>query len=166
MKSILLLIIIRKEGMKVQGKHEAVNIYSPFDKAFVSIDEKIADLMEAIWAHDIYTINCCQDNPEGFVWIGFFTTYDAEKFINIVRLPLYDMEPEYGDWLFSRIEGGEGKYLKPWKHKALLEDCGQVIDDTYYPEPPAFYTINIRFPVEDYKRVLYLISRLTGDENV
>ena len=137
--------------------HKAVYVYSPFEKEYVSIDEKIVDLIKAIWAKGIDTINSCQKN-EGLIWIEFATVFDAERFINILRKPLYDMPFDYADWFFSRIEGGEGDYLKPWKHTANIWDFGEVIDDTYYNKQPEFFSISTRFPVEDYKRVLFIIS--------
>ena len=139
--------------------HKTVNIYSPFENEYISIDEEISDLIKVLWTAGIDTDNSCQDNPTGFIWLEFASVDNAERFINLIRKPLYKSEPNFADWLFSRIEGGEGKQLKPWKHKAILKDSGHLLDDEYHSKQPEYYSISIRFPKEDYREVIRLLSQ-------
>src|SRR5262249_27978542 len=65
------------------------------------IDEEIALLIEEIWKADIMTMNSCQGNRLGIVWIEFLTADDATRFLNIVAE--YDKET---DSLYNRIRHG------------------------------------------------------------
>ncbi len=139
-------------------EHKQVKIYPPFDDSYISIDEEIKDLIAALWAAGIDTYNSCQDNPPGFIWLDLGPVDNAEIFINRIRRPLNKLPVNYADWLYSRIGGGEGKHLKPWQHTAFIADSGFIEGDEYISKPPYFYCLDVRFPQEDYREILRLLS--------
>lgn len=48
------------------------------------IDEKIAPLVKEIWRADITTSQSCQDHPPGWIWLEFVSSFELEKFLNMV----------------------------------------------------------------------------------
>ena len=48
------------------------------------VDEKMADLIRAVWAFGLRTISCCQGGPEkpfSWAWIQFWDLPDGVKFL-------------------------------------------------------------------------------------
>lgn len=48
------------------------------------IDEKMADLVKALWGFELRTVDCCQGGPEspfGWAWIQFWELADGLKFL-------------------------------------------------------------------------------------
>src|SRR5262245_12701217 len=48
------------------------------------VDEGLAPLILALWRAGIDTVNSCQENRPGVVWVEFASTFDAERFLSLV----------------------------------------------------------------------------------
>lgn len=121
------------------------------------IDEEIAPLIEEIWKADIRTINSCQENRPGIVWIEFPTVYGAADFLNIAAGPFsHEL-----DGLYNRIslawERDPGPVEGAWKYDLHPFDMAVGVcdvDDGSVEEkptgPPEFvFGVSIRFPRSD-----------------
>jgi len=150
--------------VRKREKHRTVKVQVGEMQA--DIDEEIAPLIRELWEAGIETLNSCQDNPSGFVWVQFATTTDAAAFLDIVAQ--YDDEP---DGLYARITGRcdcLDDSPPPWQYHAHPEDyClveGYTDDDgevEYWHEgdPEFFFWMSVRFPRSDYPTVLARLVR-------
>jgi hypothetical protein len=143
-------------------EHKQMAILDLTSNQMVEVDEGIAPLLKAIWNLGIITCNSCQENKPGLIWIEFLQAEDAEAFLTRVISGLDPVNsPEANNWLYSRITGqNEG-----WKYNAHPHDFREYIDEKNgIAELNASETcgitlsISIRFPVEDYERLLALIG--------
>lgn len=139
------------------SKHKTVTL--DLDGCEEEIDEKIAPLIKKLWELEIRTSNSCEDNvPEGWVWIEFWDTTNAEKFLNIVAEYSEDRNS-----LYNRIRqewDSENDELF-WKYSVLPMDCGvsqTIIDDTveekFTGECDFTFSFSIRFPQSDLKEII------------
>jgi hypothetical protein len=145
--------------------HETVILFDPFWKIDVDIDKSIAPLIGALWKLGIETDNCCENNvPKDWIWIGFSTTRDAKKFLNLIGR--YEEVPEEGGLcLYQRIYS-QWDDENNWKYEIFPEDknMGWNIDeeencaDTYCRGNPddttTYFRVSIRFHKSDYETVL------------
>ena len=141
--------------MTMKGKHKMVRVQVGSREA--DIDEEIAPLIEEIWRADLGTVNSCQDNPPGIVWIEFEIAFQAAEFLDIVAGPY----SEEFDSLYNRIrlmwERTTGPVEGAWQYDIRPSDMSVdmcVVDDEYIEEkptgPPEFvFEVSIRFPRSD-----------------
>jgi hypothetical protein len=125
------------------GEHRQMGCYDPWEHETVMIDRGIAPLIRAIWDLEIRTVNSCQENQPGIMWIEFVTSYDFEKFLN-AAIPKRDGEL----WESAHIE---------WDLTASVTDTSfEIVNDTIiYNDPPEYAVyVSARFPVEQYKVIL------------
>lgn len=130
------------------------------------MDSGIAPLLVAIWDEGIWTCNSCEENEPGLVWIEFYSMKDLEKFLAILLKSLGDQiqnYPEADDWLCYRMLGHSGDSLQPWRYDAHPNICSEGVEgELIYPEDPTSckleLSISLRFPVEDYGRVLDIMK--------
>ncbi len=123
---------------KYPYQHKQVKV--KYGDRFITVDEKIKPLLEALWDRGIDTLNSCQENRPGVAWIEFMTAADAEEFLNLAH--------ELGDEdMKLRIEmGGWGD---DWEYDAIPD---------LFDEMGFHIAISVRFPVYDME---YLTKKLT-----
>lgn len=145
------------------GKHKTVQVRVGEMRA--DIDEEIAPLIRELWRAGIDTLNSCQENRPGIVWVQFATADDAAMFLNVVAE--YDEEP---DGLYARITGRSDRCEHsppPWDYHALPEDLGLIeafldddeIDEWHEGESEFLFNMSVRFPRCDFPAVLARLVR-------
>lgn len=135
-------------------RHEAIKVYNPFLDEHIDIDKEIAELIEAIWASGIKTTWYCQVDSDDMVLIEFASEKDAEDFINAIFSGLDDYDFEHADFLYCRIKCKDGDKLPQWEHTALMSDT-EFVNGI---EPSVYFTMIIRFPVDDYEVLLNILK--------
>src|SRR6266478_2607913 len=103
----------------MQQEHETKLVKYRDEQAY--IDVEIAELVLNLWKLGLTTTNSCQDNvPKGFVWIEFFSSHDAEMFLNYVAE--YSEEPGS---VYDRMTRAWGdKTSRDWKYSLHIQDYG------------------------------------------
>jgi hypothetical protein len=142
--------------------HQQMAILDPTSNQIVEVDEGIAPPLKAIWDLGIEACNSCQENKPGLIWIEFIQSEDAEAFLTRVISGLDPVNsPETNNWLYSRITGQNDG----WQYSAHPHDFRENIDEmngTVELNASAtcgiILSISIRFPVEDYERLLELVG--------
>lgn len=126
------------------------------------VDEGIADLILACWRADIHTVNSCQENRPGTIWIEFGSADDAARFVDLVA-PHEDEKWAASDFdtLWNRACGGEPE---AWEWSANLSDLSEELDedkDEIIMEGPtqAHFYISVRLPHRD---MPVLVQRLVA----
>ncbi len=145
------------------GKHRTVRV--SVGEMEADIDEEIVPLVRELWRAGIETVNSCQENRPGIIWIQFATTDDAANFLDIVA------EYEEGeDTLYNRAmgrwDGGEFP-ASDWDYAALPEDRGLVegfteddeVEEWHEGLTDAFFSVSVRFPRSDFPAVLARMAR-------
>jgi len=124
----------------------------------VAIDAGIAPLISALWAHDVLTLNCCQENEPGIIWIEFMSPEDAEAFLQLAvpsrkggRHSLYGRAYQYG-------------WGNDWRYDVHLSDLAErmnpATDEVEYGGPPDYhFSLSVRFPAADYPKILAHVRR-------
>lgn len=120
------------------------------------IDQGIAPLIRELWRAGIETVNSCQENKPGIMWIEFLTPQDANRFLQIVIN--YD-----DDELYGRMTSND---LEPWawQYDLLVNDAGPEFVRDYDSGEPSkrpfvVFSVSVRFPVSDYRAVLERMKR-------
>jgi hypothetical protein len=83
------------EGYR-ETKHKQVHIAGYGLEA--DVDEGIAQLIKELWRCGIWTRMSCQEGLYGYVWLNFFNSFEADRFLNIVA----EGDPKPGS-LYRRI---------------------------------------------------------------
>ena len=136
-------------------EHKQIAILDPASNMMINVDEGIAPLLQIIWNCGIITINSCQENKPGIIWIEFLAAEDAEAFLTRIVSGLDPINnPKADNWLYSRITGANGG----WQYTAHPHDAREYIDDEdgcigldASQSCSIALSISIRFPVDDYK---------------
>lgn len=144
-------------------EHKQTAILNPASNQMVEVDEGIAPLLKAIWNLGITTCNSCQENKPGLIWIEFLKAEDAEAFLTRVISGLNTVNsPKADNWIYPEIIGQNGG----WQYNAHPHDIREYIDEENgtvelnTSEPCGIaLSISIRFPIEDYERLLDLVGR-------
>jgi hypothetical protein len=144
-------------------EHKQIAILDPASNQLIEVDDGIAPLLEAIWDSGITTCNSCQENKPGIIWIEFLAAEDAEAFLARVVSGLNPVNsPEAENGLYSRIMGANCG----WQYTAHPHDAREYIDEekgtmelNASESCGMALSISIRFPVEDYGRLLDLVGR-------
>jgi hypothetical protein len=122
-------------------------------------------LIREVWRAGIGTLNSCQENRPGIIWIQFASADAAAAFLDIVT----EYEEE-ADSLYNRITGrwDVPEHSAPaWEYHALPEDLGLVemftdddeIDQWHEGEVEFLFTMSVRFPRSDFPAVLARMVR-------
>jgi hypothetical protein len=143
-------------------EHKQIAILDPASNTMIEVDERIAQLLEAIWNCGIITCNSCQENKPGIIWIEFLAAEDAEAFLTRVVSGLDPINsPEADNWLYFRIKGLDGG----WQYAAHPHDVREYIDEEcgtveLNASQSCGFTlsISIRFPVSDYETLCNLLG--------
>ena len=70
----------------------------------VKIDKKISELLKLIWNLDLYTLNSCQENKPGKIWIHFIDTDNAERFLKLILSDNFKHKNDNSISRFNRME--------------------------------------------------------------
>lgn len=129
------------------------------DLLSLEVDEGIAPLIERLLKLNIKTLNSCEDNvPSGWMWVEFFSAYQAERFFDIVAK--YE---DKIDSLYNRIRQGWHSDDKKnfWKYDVIPNDYGieSIIEDnclieTFKGSSMFKLSISVRFPRTDLPQIL------------
>lgn len=140
-------------------RHKAILVRWEDEEAW--IDEELAPLILELWKAGIGTVNSCQENRPGWVWIEFYDTSHAVAFINIVARYEEGIQTFY-----NRIRQAwvprEGELEEAWEYSVHPIDMAVYdisVDDRYIEEscsgPSAFiFSLSIRFPRPDLPLIL------------
>lgn len=122
------------------------------------IDEEIAPLIEEIWKAGIITINSCQENRPGTVWIEFLTTHCAAEFLNAIAEYSLDLDSLYnrlrqGFWSPDHEEAGLWEYsVVPWDTSVkprVIDEGEDGVDEVPEGDPCFEFHLSVRFPKND-----------------
>lgn len=146
--------------------HKQVSIYYLGYDQMIDVDAEMAALLRALWDKGIMTCNSCQEIEPGVMWIEFYSAEDVEAFVTLMVVALGNSTsqfPEADDWLYLRMFGGIGEERKPWKYEAHPNLCQELLDSdclkTNISSSGAIaLTVSVRFPIDDYNRLLELVS--------
>jgi len=143
--------------------HKQTAILDPESNMMIEVDEGIAPLLEAIWNCGIITCNSCQENRPGIIWIEFLAAEDAEAFLTRVVSGLDPINrPGAGNWLYSRITGGEGGWqyaAHPHDDREYIDEEGGSIELNALKPCKIALSISVRIPMADYERLCTLLQR-------
>lgn len=123
------------------------------------VDEEIAELILAIWKHDINTTLSCQENRPGIVWISFLTVADGEKFLSLCSRQFPKTEKVWKT-LYGRINGfgsqGDWEYDVGPQDINALDFLNEKDEVEYNVTGPAqiFFFLSVRFPKSDVPKIL------------
>jgi hypothetical protein len=142
--------------------HKQTAILDPISNQMIEVDEGIAPLLKAIWGFGIETCNSCQENKPGTIWIEFLRADDVEAFLASVISGLDPVSsPESNNWLYSRIMGQNGGWqynAHPHDFREYLDEESNAVELDLFEPCGVTLSISIRFPVEDYERLLDIIG--------
>jgi hypothetical protein len=146
--------------------HKQVSIYYLGYDQMIDVDAEMAPLLRVLWDKGIMTCNSCQEIEPGIMWIEFYSAEDVEAFVTLLVVALGNSTsqfPEADDWLYLRMFGGIGEERKPWKYEAHPNLCQELLDSdclkTNISSSGAIaLTVSVRFPIDDYNRLLELVS--------
>ena len=143
--------------------HKQTAILDPASNIMIEVDEGIAPLLEAIWNCGIITCNSCQENRPGIIWIEFLASEDAEAFLTRVVSGLDPINrPGAGNWLYSRITGGEGGWqyaAHPHDAREYIDEEGETMELNALKPCKIALSISVRIPAADYERLCTLLRR-------
>ena len=130
----------------------------------VKIDKKISELLKLIWNLDLYTLNSCQENKPGKIWIHFIDTDNAERFLKLILSKITDMK-KY-NYLYSRILNDHSfDESLLWEYDIILDDFRDAFDikkESWYTDfnKPCDIglSVSIRFPISDYKTLCDILK--------
>jgi hypothetical protein len=143
--------------------HKQTAILDPASNMMIEVDEGIAPLLEAIWNCGIITCNSCQENRPGIIWIEFLASEDAEAFLTRVVSGLDPINrPGAGNWLYSRMTGGDGGWqyaAHPHDAREYFDEEGGSIELNALKPCKIALSISVRIPAADYEWLCTLLRR-------
>ena len=139
----------------------------------VEIDIGIAHLIEQLRDAGIATTNSCEENKQGYAWIHFATTSDAQKFLSIVANHAGIPETYDPDNLYCRIMESHPWSESPepggWYINHVINDAA----DEYDPEADCWgnksgivdvlFSTSVRFPREQIDIITQLLLKETNE---
>jgi len=115
--------------------HKQIRLVHPeYDD--IDVDAGIADLIQLIWDHDIFTILSCEDNQDS-VWLCFPHAMELEKFLRIVV-------GDRRDDLYRRVTNQYPADYH-WGYDICVEDTNEDTND----QPDVTFTASVRFRESD-----------------
>lgn len=131
------------------GNHEA------------AIDEKIAPLIREIWTAGIETVNSCEDNKPGIVWVQFASSEGCAVFLDIISRYTDCDESEF---LYRRVlqrESRNWEYALHPNDYSLDEwlDDDDVVNESHSGVSNFGFSVSVRFPVTDLPILVERLSR-------
>ncbi len=151
-----------RHALTIENKHKTVRVQVGSFEA--DIDEEIAPLIEEIWRADLYTINSCQENRPGIMWIQFMSADEAAAFLDIVAGSYsYELDSLYNrirlmwDTDTGPVEGSWEYAISPFDIAVDDRIVDEYIDEEPTGPPQFVFNVSIRFPRSD---VPILVQRL------
>ena len=145
--------------MEYPTEHEMIEIYNPIFEENVKIDKGISELISLLWEVGLMTINSCQENKPGVMWITF-PAFDAERFLNIICTKQFDSKGNF-DSIYDGLSSWDSG--PKWQFDAHVIDYSEVItedDEIDYEGPPNLeFEISIRFPIKEYLNILKRVKK-------
>ena len=146
-------------------KHVQTRAFYPAYRKSIEVDTGIMHVLRVLWDAEIITCNSCEEIEPGMMWIEFYSDEDVEKLLWILIESLGDQiysHPEADDWFCYRILGQGGEYRRSWQYYAHPNispaRCNQR---SIYPRRlrgcKVELSVSLRFPREDYSKVLNLL---------
>jgi hypothetical protein len=123
--------------MEYPTEHEMIEIYNPIFEETVKIDKGISELISLLWEVGLMTINSCQENKPGIMWITF-PAFDAERFLNIICTKQFDSKGRF-DSIYDGLSGWDSG--PKWQLDVHVNDCSEFItddDEIDFEGPPNF----------------------------
>lgn len=145
----------------MKNREEHVMVPVEWKGGAVPIDAGIAPLIQELWKAGLFTMNSCEENRPGWMWIEFLDVNAAEGFLDIVAR--YE---DHMDSLYNRIRQAwsptEGELQGEWEYDAHPSDWAveeTEVEDGYIEEccdgPSQFtFSLSIRFPRSDFPVLL------------
>lgn len=133
--------------------HETVEIYNPFFKEKIQIDVAISELISLLWDIDIMTLNSCQENKPGIIWIEF-PFFEADRFLNIICNKHFDSV--YNGIMQNDIDSN-------WKFDVSVDDMSEYINEKdeidVKGSPQITFNLSVRFPIKKYTMILNRVKK-------
>ena len=146
------------------SEHKTVFVRWEDEEAW--IDEEIAPLIRELWKAGFTTLNSCQENRPGWVWIQFLHASDAETFLNIVARYEKGVHTFYNrirqEWttIAGELEGEWEYDVHPMdmavEEMLVGDDC---IKESCTGPSDFIFTFSIRFPKTDLPLILRRVRR-------
>ena len=129
------------------------------------IDKRIAPLILELWKAEIATVNSCEENRPGWMWIEFLYVTDAERFLNIVARYEHGIRSFYNR-IRQAWEFGDRPLTDAWEYDVYPFDLsveetevdGAISESSSGPSDFVF-SMCVRFPRSDYHKLLYRMRR-------
>jgi hypothetical protein len=149
---------IKKKNL--EDEHETVTLHHPHWNIDIEVDKGISELVSLLWKDNIGIWLSCQENRPGFMFFRFYTTFEMERFLNMLVI---HRDSELGDHesLYHRVtdadeEGG-------WKYEILVEDVAWELDEEKDEMNPVDlaeirFSASVLFPVSDYEEILKYVK--------
>jgi len=128
-----------------------------------SIDLGIAPLIEEIWKAGIETLNSCEENRPGIIWIDFYSSDDATRFVNIVAcyeegthclynriVQYWSANDEQTDDLFWTYD----IYPADLHLDQVVNEEDKSVEVSHQGLPWIEFSLSVRFPQKDYPVLL------------
>jgi hypothetical protein len=116
------------------------------------IDTAIAPLVLEVWRAGLRTVNSCQDNPRGYVWLEFESLGDATRFLDLAVEPAGVGSEGVTDLYHRAFREGPGAFWplsrRLWLYKVLPRNIGQA------GTVQADFLLSVRFPQTDLPALL------------
>lgn len=136
----------------MRRQHKTVRVrYGSMD---APIDIMIAPLIKELWKRDILTMNSCQENKPGIIWIQFISPGDAIHFLDLAgQIPSKKDLKTYKFWdtMYGRMTHAGG--FAQWEYDCWVQNVGEknhCIDFRM--------AISIRFPQTDLPEIMERIN--------
>lgn len=152
----------KKFTRKHNPEHEQVLIEGKY------VDKGIANLLKLIWSKGIKTVNSCEENKPGIIWIQFQSINDLNKFLNrIARYPkghgenfwdtmygrMMNLSNEKENWNYDMVipvnYGVEEKLIKNSKSSSGYEAI-----ETFTGKHDIDFNPSLRFPKKDLTEIM------------
>lgn len=144
----------RRNSKRRNPDHKQINIKTK--KGYnIQIDEGLVPLIKLLDDFDIETINSCEENKPGIVWIQFASCNNLIKFLNLIGNP--------NNELYERIIQGYGDI---WNYAFNVKNFGvketiinEKVIEEYTGKNKYHIFPSIRFPKKDLTLIIKILKR-------
>ncbi len=115
-----------------------------------AIDEKIAPLIREMWKAGIETLNSCEENQPGIIWVQIASSEGCALFLDIISRYADSDESEF---LYRRVLQRKSRnweyalHPKDYSLDEWLDD--DVVNESHSGVPDFGFSVSVRFPVTD-----------------
>lgn len=160
------MIKLTKSKLKNPDDHEQIVIDG------ISVDKGIAKLLKLIWNKGIKTVNSCEENKPGVIWIQFASMNDLTKFLNkIARYPK-GRGSNFWNTMYGRMMKVSNE-KENWKYDLVLptnygvkeeliknskSDSGYEVIEQFTGKHDIDFNPSLRFPKKDLAEIIRNLS--------